>query len=270
MRGRLWAAMTAVALLGSLAGCTAAPAPSPSPRSPASTSALGTLAPGDCLGPLDGGTFELADVQSTACTGAHHWEVSEVVPLTGENYPGEIDLKKQADSDCASAFTDYLGAQPGHSRYESSYLVPDENAWADPSSRRVVCLAGSTGDELSASIKGDATLFPGVGECTQSQGAGKAPKVVPCTKPHEYEAYAAKAWTGKAAPTTSEADKLYTDVCVAEFTKFIGIDVGRSKYEIAAFIAPTDAWSKIADHRIVCTVGTPGGQSTGSLKGVKQ
>ncbi|PFG18231.1 putative regulator of septum formation [Propionicimonas paludicola] len=265
-------AFAAGALLTVLAGCTSAPAPvpSPSPTVSSSTSALAKLGPGDCLGALDDGSFDLAKVASTSCTGPHHWEVSEVVPLTGEDYPGAIDLKQQADADCGTAFADYVGAEPGYSRYLPSYLVPDETAWSDPSSRRAVCLAGSATEELRASIKGDTQLFARIGECTQSNGAATAPKVVPCTRPHEYEAYAEKQWTGKAAPTKAESEKLYTEVCVKEFTKFVGIDVGRSRYEIAAFVAPADAWDKIADHRLVCTVGTAGGTLTGSVKGSKE
>lgn len=270
MPRRLLRVLAGAALLALLGGCTSAASPTPTPSAPASTSALGRLAPGDCLDELSGGTFKLSDVASISCTGAHYWEVSEVVALTGEVYPGEIDLKQQADGDCAAAFTDYLGAQPGYSRYASSYLVPDETAWADPTSRRVVCLAGSATQELTASIKGDATLFAQVGECTKAEGQDGVAQIVPCSTEHDYEAYAEKKWTGKAAPTKSEADKLYTDVCVAAFTKFIGIDVGRSTYEIAAFLAPSDAWSKIADHRIVCTVGSPAGGITGSLKGIKK
>lgn len=272
MRRVLLSLLAGAALIAPLSGCTsaAAPTPTPSPSAPASTSALGRLEPGDCLDELAGGTFTLADVASVSCTGAHHWEVSQVVALTGEIYPGEIDLKQQADSDCAAAFTDYLGAQPGYSRYTSSYLVPDETAWADQTSRRVVCLAGSATETLGASIKGDTTLFPQVGECTKAQDPDSVAQVVPCSTEHDYEAYAEKKWTGKSAPTKAEADKLYTDVCVAAFTTFIGIDVGRSTYEIAAFLAPSDAWSKIADHRIVCTVGSPGGGITGSLKGIKK
>jgi len=258
-------------LLATLVGCTSAPvpSPSPSPSAPSSTSALGKLAAGDCLGAVAGDT-SLADVAALACSGAHNWEVSQVVALTGDEYPGEIDLKGQADQDCASAFTEYLGAQPTYSRYSSSYLVPDELAWADPSNRRVVCLVGSATDQVTASIKGDSTLFAKVGECMQTQGKAKAPKIVDCASAHEYEAYAEKEWTGKAAPTQSESDKVYTDVCVAAFTKFVGIDVGRSTYEIAAFVAPSDAWTQIADHRIVCTVGSPGGAITGSLRGIKR
>jgi hypothetical protein len=258
-------------LVGLLAGCTATASPTPTPSAVVSTSNLGKLGPGDCLGSLDGGSFDLAEVQPTSCTAAHNWEVSEVVPLSGEPYPGQIDLKQKADDACASAFTSYLGAQPNYSRYAVSYLVPDEAAWADQTSRRVVCLVGSSGEPLSASIKGDATLFPEIGQCTQAGTTDSTvPQVVPCSQEHQYEAYAEKKWTGSAAPTTAEADKLYTDVCVAAFTTFIGIDVGRSTYEISAFLAPADAWTQIADHRIVCAVGSAAGGITGSLKGVKK
>lgn len=270
MRGRLWAVVAAATLLGSLAGCTAAPTPSPTPSVPPSTSALAKVGPGDCLGALNGDSFELADVAATSCTGPHNWEVSEVVPVTGEGYPGEIDLKSQADQACASAFTSYLGAQPGFSRYTSSYLVPDEAGWADPTSRRVVCLVGAADQERSESIKGDNSLFPEVGECTTAGAGDEPPTIVPCSTAHEYEAYADKKWTGSSPPTQKERDKLYTDVCVAAFTKFVGIDVGRSTYEIAAFIAPEESWDTIADHRIVCTAGSPDGKLTGSLKGSKK
>jgi len=270
MRRRLLRVLATAAVLSVLGGCTAAPMPTPTPSAPPSTSALAKLGPGDCLGALDGDSFDLTDVQSTSCAGAHRWEVSEVVPLNGADYPGEIDLKQEAGQACASAFSSYLGAQPGFSRYSSRFLVPDEAAWTNPTSRRAVCLVGSAEEDLRASIKGDNTLFPRVGECTKSPKAQAAPAIVACSAGHEYEAYAEKRWTGTAAPTQKERDALYTDVCVAAFTKFVGVDVGRSTYEIAAFLAPDDSWAKIADHRIVCTAGSPDSELTGTLKGAKK
>jgi hypothetical protein len=95
-------------------------------------------------------------------------------------------------------------------------------------------------------------------------------EIIDCAEAHSYEVFAAKKIDSAAAPTQSDLDKLFASVCQAGFTDFVGIDVGKSKYEVTYFVAGADVWKKVADHRIVCSAGSPGGGITGSLKGVKK
>ncbi|MGC3995100.1 MAG: septum formation family protein [Propionicimonas sp.] len=266
------------ALLGALllAGCTASvDATSPAGSSPSaatpSASAISHLEVGDCTGELDLSGAQISDVPTVACTSGHHWEVHAVVDVAGDTYPGADALTAQADTACAASFEAYVGVEPAYSRFTSAYLTGDENAWAAPENRVITCLAGSEDNELTASAKGDTLVFPVKGQCTGPQDvAAQSVEIIDCAAKHYYEVYAVKQVDSKKAPTAEEEQKLYTSVCLAGFKSFVGLDVGASKYEIAYFLAGEDIWTKVADHRIVCSAGSPTGGVKGSLKGVKK
>lgn len=263
-----------------LAGCTASATPSPSPVvAPGSTvasatpsaSAVAALRVGDCTGDVDLSGASIAGVPTVPCSDSHSWEVHAVIPVTGDAYPGEAVLSDQAKSECAASFLAYVGVEAKYSRYSSAYLTADEGAWVVPENRVITCLAGSDDGGLVGSARGDTLIFPEKGQCTGPQDvAAQAVKIIDCAAKHYYEVFATKEVTGKTAPTAAGEQKLYTSVCQAGFKDFVGVDVGRSKYEIAYFLAGADTWDKVADHRIVCSAGSPKGGIKGSLEGVKE
>lgn len=263
--------LAAVAVLAVLAGCTSDPGGQESATpltsgSPSPTPTVATLAVGDCTGPLNPGS---TDVQTTACSSEHSWEVFALIPLTTQVLPDDALLESTATEGCIAEFETYVGVEPSFSRYSVVYIVPDATSWDDPSQHRVVCLAGSTRGGLTGSAKGDANLFPEVGECTGPQDVPVLElAVIDCSKRHDYEVYAEKKIKTKDAPTSSELGKLLKDVCVAQFKEFVGVDLAKSKYEYSYFIANADVWKKVADHRLVCSAGSPSGGIKGSLEGV--
>ena len=263
-----------------LVACTpAGPGPGGSPGPVTSAAAATTPTPepvavlevGDCTGPIDLSGASITSLPATACDEPHYYEVHATFPLSGDVFPGTETLADQAAAQCAPAFVDYVGVEPEYGRYTSAYIAPDEAAWAVPENRAITCLVGSADGGLRGSAKGDYLVFPKTGQCTGPQNVPALEvKIIDCAEPHAYEVIAAKKVTSDAAPTKAELDKLFTSVCQAGFKDFVGIDVGKSKYEVTYFIAGADVWKKVADHRIVCSAGSPEGGIKGSLKGVKK
>jgi hypothetical protein len=269
-----------LALLLALAGCTAAVTPTPS-DSPEESSAVASASPtapgaaqlavGDCTGDVDLSGASITDVPTVPCGEPHFYEVHALVPVTGDIYPGAETLASEAKTACSASFTSYVGVAQPYSRYGSAYLAADEAAWAAPENRVITCLVGSADGGLVGSAKGDTLVFPKKGQCTGPQDvAAQAVEVLECSKAHYYEVFATKQVDGKKAPTAAEEQKLFASVCQDGFKNFVGVDVGKSKYEVAYFLAGSDIWDKVADHRIVCSAGSPEGGIKGSLKGLKK
>lgn len=276
-------ALLAVVALVTLAGCTpsapaqptspgetATPAASTAPTStPTPTPPPRQLAVGDCTGPLPA-TLSVEPIEPVPCDGEHSYEVFEVVSLEGDALPAADLLRAIANNRCLPAFAAYVGVEPTYSRYDSHFLTPDEAAWEIPSARQLTCLLGASGKTLHATARGDATLFPAVGECTGPQDVAVLDlEVVDCAEKHHYEVYAEQKVKGKKAPDDKELAKLVASVCAAEFKKFVGKDSAGSKYEFTYFIADAKLWGKVKDHRLVCSVGSPKGGIKGTLKDAK-
>ncbi len=250
---------------------------SPGPVTSAAASATPTPDPvaelkvGDCTGPIDLSGASITTLPAVPCDQPHYYEVHATLPLSGETFPGTDILANQAAAQCAPSFVAYVGVEPEYGRYASAYIAPDDAAWAAPENRVITCLVGSADGGLIGSAKGDYFVFPKSGQCTGPQNVPALEvEIIDCAEPHAYEVIATKKVDSAAAPTKSELDKLFTSVCQAGFKKFVGVDVGKSKYEVTYFIAGTDVWDRVADHRIVCSAGSPDGGITGSLKGVKK
>ncbi len=246
---------------------SASPSPTPTPT----PSPVAVLNVGDCTGDVDLSGASMTSVPTVPCTEPHYYEVHASVPVAGDLYPGIEALSAQAKTTCSASFVSYVGVESKYSRYSSAYLAPDEASWATPANRVITCLVGSPGGDLVGSARGDTLIFPSKGQCTGPQDvAAQAVKVIDCASEHYYEVFATKEVPGKTAPTDAEQQKLFASTCQAGFKTFVGIDVGKSKYEVTYFLAAADVWSKVADHRIVCSAGSPKGGITGSLKGVKK
>jgi len=261
------AAVAVLALV--LAGCAEAPSPVPTPQPTVTPTPIFAVAAGDCLGAFDFGNPDAArQIAPAPCDVPHAWQVASTVPLTDLEYPGAEAVKTEATSQCAKAFKKFIGAAVAYSRYTSAYLAPDGNAWGNRADREIVCLAGDPDGGLQASIKGDSSIFPHVGQCTGPQDVAPTDvRIVACAKKHNYEVYAEQKITSKAAPTDEEINQLVDDVCVAGFESFVGLTSAKSTYEYTWFVAGSDLWTKVADHRIVCSVGLAKGGVTGTLKG---
>ena len=267
----------AFALVLALAGCTPSGGPTLARPGTADTPAASSAQPvavlkvGDCTGPVDLTGASISSLPAIPCDQSHYYEVHAIVPIDGDAFPGASTLADQAASDCAPSFVDYVGVAPEYGRYASAYIAPDEAAWTVPENRMITCLVGSADGNLKGSAKGDNLVFPKPGQCTGPQNVPALEvQIINCSLAHSYEVFAAKKVDGKTAPTKTELDKLFASVCQAGFKDFVGIDAGKSKYEVTYFLAASDVWTKVADHRIVCSAGSPGGGIKGSLAGAKK
>lgn len=255
---------------GPAAGGTSGPASSAVASSP-SPEPVPLLKVGDCTGPVDLTGASISRLPTIPCEAAHYYEVHATIGVTGDIYPGAESLGDQATKACAPSFVAYVGVEPQYGRYGSAYLVPDEAAWAQPENRSITCLVGSPAGGLLGSAKGDYLVFPKTGQCTGPQNVPALEvEIIDCAVTHNYEVFAAKVVKSKVAPTQTELDKLFNTECQAGFKEFAGVDAGKSKYEVTYFLAGKDVWTKVADHRIVCSAGSPEGGIKGSLKGVKK
>ena len=268
--------LAAVTTLVALTGCTADPGPSPASSSPDEPTAATASPPprqlmaGECTGPLDATVSGTTAIDPVDCDDEHAWEVFAVIPLQGDELPSPTTMRVIANNRCLPAFEEFVGVEPAYSRYSSAYLAPDQISWDDASLRRITCLLGSPDGALTGSARDDSRIFPDVGQCTGPQDVPVLDvKVVPCKQEHHYEVYAERVVKSAKAPSAKELAKLVNSVCVAEFKKFVGRAATASRYEYAYFIADAGLWTKIADHRLVCSVGSPKGGIKGSLADAK-
>ena len=258
------------------AGCSATTPPaSPAastPTAPATPSPPVTaLTVGDCTANPEAGTGTSGPLQALPCSKPHAYEVFAILEISDAELPQPDELTARATKECLPAFTAYVGVESEYSRYSSIYLAPDATTWQDPTERRITCLAGAADGGLVGSVKSDTAIFPALGECTARQDVSPLEVVVlPCTGKHSYEVYAEKKLTSTTAPSGEALTKLVTSVCDKGFTTFVGTTAAKSKYEYTYFIADAALWPKVKDHRLVCSVGSPQGGITGSLKGAKK
>ncbi|MCE1173493.1 MAG: septum formation family protein [Propionibacteriales bacterium] len=265
MRISITVLATVAALL--LAGCAPA-APGPSASTDGS-SPLSTLAVGQCTSAID--PQRVPSFTVTDCDDPHAWEVASIVPTSGDAYPGEAALRQLADSTCASALVDYVGVEPMNTAFGVTFMAPNEAHWADAANRKVACLVGAASGGISESLKGTAYSFPTKGQCFGKPAANSFTlELLPCTEAHFYEVYATKKLDGKTPPTAAAFDKAYASACVAGFKDYVGVDVGKSSYEILHFVLPDSLWTKLSDHRLVCSAGSPSGGIAGTLKDAKK
>lgn len=277
---RRWIPALAALLLAAVTGCTpvggsggtsTAPGATPASASASPTPEAARVAVGDCTGPLSLDGASMTDVQPIACDQPHYYEAFATVPLTMAEHPGADELTKLAGTKCGAAFTKFVGVAPEYSRYTTAYLAPDASAWTVLAERALTCLVGSADGGLVGSAKGDVAIFPRKGQCTGPQDVPPLElTILDCKTSHHYEVYAEKKVDSSKAPTGKALDKLVESVCVAGFKSFVGRDAARSKYEYLYLIAPGSLWSKVADHRIVCSVGLAKGGIKGTLKGAKK
>jgi hypothetical protein len=97
---------------------------------------------------------------------------------------------------------------------------------------------------------------------------------VPCTEPHEQEAYARVAYTdpatGKTPDTFPGADALSTfadGTCAEQFADYVGVDYRDSSLYFTYLVPSPRGWEQNADRDTVCFVTTTGSQLSQSVAG---
>ena len=121
---RLVGLVAALALLVPLAAC--------------SDSSVMHMRVGQCIVLPEGETA--TTVETTGCTREHDAEVFYVTSADDGDFPGEVELNKQAESVCIANFEDYVGSSYLSSSLDATWMIPTKDSWAQ-NDRSIVCLA---------------------------------------------------------------------------------------------------------------------------------
>jgi len=135
---------------------------------------------------------------------------------------------------------------------------------ADPAVR------DETTGEITESSEADVFSLK-VGDCLNQQASEEATEVssvptVPCSEPHDSEAYAAMDMPAGDFPGDQAVSDAADTFCYDEFEKFVGMNYDESVLELATFFPTAESWAE-GDHEILCFVYSPDGPSTGTLAG---
>lgn len=146
------APLVAVALL--LAGCSG--------DDDASSVSIFDLEIGDCARAAQEITAEVESIERVACDAGHELELySEVAFTTGTGeagaFPGDAALVTFADGVCAEGFEDYVGIDYRDSALYFTYLLPSARGWDQGPDTSVLCFVTTTGEQLTASVRGTGT-----------------------------------------------------------------------------------------------------------------
>jgi hypothetical protein len=92
---------------------------------------------------------------------------------------------------------------------------------------------------------------------------------VPCSKPHDSEAYKSVQMTDGAFPGADAVTAQANEACADAFPTFIGIAYDDSDLKISYYFPTKDSWAN-GDREILCTVFDNGVKTTGTLKNAKR
>lgn len=107
-----------------------------------------------------------------------------------------------------------------------------------------------------------------VGDCINSSeldGEITSIPVVPCDEPHETEVYVSHQMDDGEFPGDDAVQSEAEDVCIDEFTDFVGLTYQESALEVFWMYPSQESWAQ-GDHEILCLLGDTE-KVTGTLEG---
>ncbi|TFB92757.1 hypothetical protein [Cryobacterium sp. HLT2-28] len=87
------------------------------------------LAVADCLDDLDAASP--AGFPIVPCGAPHGYEVYAIIPVPGDDFPGDDAVTAAAESGCATSFDAFAGIAYRGSTLDFAYLTPTDATWAD-------------------------------------------------------------------------------------------------------------------------------------------
>lgn len=111
-----------------------------------------------------------------------------------------------------------------------------------------------------------------VGDCLNdaaASGTVTTAPIVPCSKPHDSEAYKSITLKNGDFPGADAIKTQAEQGCAAAFPDFVGISYDDSKLSISYYFPTSDSWAN-GDREILCTVYDDGVKTTGTLKDAKR
>lgn len=127
---------------------------------------------------------------------------------------------------------------------------------------------------VSGVPEGEADVFTlTIGDCLNDLSAPDEVTSVPtvdCSEPHDSEVFATTDSTATEFPgDTALFDELNAFCQGDAFTEFVGVAYADSIYGTSGYIPTAGSWEN-GDRELLCTIGTPNEQTTGSLAGINQ
>ncbi|MEU0056378.1 DUF4190 domain-containing protein [Streptomyces sp. NPDC006334] len=121
-----------------------------------------SLVKGDCFD-VPGASFgkDVYDVDKVPCAGEHDAEVFGVVPLPGDDYPGDSSVSDQAEDQCWTLQSAYaMDSWSLTKDVEVYHLTPTRESW-EWGDREITCVFAHTGEKgaLTGSLRTDGTTL---------------------------------------------------------------------------------------------------------------
>lgn len=138
----------------------------------------------------------------------------------------------------------------------------------------IACAVSLAGCSLLAVVpEGEQDAFTlAVGDCINTSGASEVDTVpvIDCDEPHDLEIFAATELTGDTFPGDTVVSDELDAFCRGDvFTDFIGLPYADSIFGTSGFHPTAASWDN-GDRELLCTIGNPDGQTTGTLAGINQ
>jgi hypothetical protein len=119
----------------------------------------------------------------------------------------------------------------------------------------------------------DANVFSiKVGDCLNdatASGTVTTAPIVPCSKPHDSEAYKSILLKDGDFPGDAAIKTQAEEGCADAFPAFVGIPYDDSKLRISYYFPTTESWAN-GDREILCTIYDDNVKTTGTLKNAKR
>lgn len=128
---------------------------------------------------------------------------------------------------------------------------------------------------VSGVPEGEADVFTlAVGDCLNDLSSPDEVTSVPtvdCSEPHDSEVFARSDSTATEFPGDQALFDELDAFCQGDaFTQFVGIPYADSIYGTSGYVPTQASWDSNNDRELLCTIGDPNGQTTGSLAGINQ
>ena len=118
------------------------------------TASVFHLSVGDCIVPPTTVQAQISTIKIVSCHQSHTQEVFALVrDNAGNNYPGATTLQTFATARCLQQFQPYVGDAYEDSSLFYTFLLPSVRSWTSED-RTVVCVITTTGQPLTASVRG--------------------------------------------------------------------------------------------------------------------
>lgn len=220
---------------------------------------------GDCFAgdQLGTETTEVQAVDAVPCEQSHENEVYAIFDLPDGDYPGDEAVVEQSGEGCAERFEEFIGTAYDDSLLEITQLFPTEESWTTLDDREVVCAVNDPAGPVEGSLqgKGEAYALPVKGDCVAEDWTE-----IDCAEEHYAEIYLITDLDGDEYPGDEQVDQQASDACLAAFADYVGAEYEDSELNYLYF-APDEAAWEVGDRQVVCAVGDPAGNITGSVKG---